>query len=52
MIFRAALADCDAEYDEKGHDIFGENYPRLQKLKAQYDPNNMFNKLFAINPQA
>ncbi|OAP59277.1 hypothetical protein AYL99_06575 [Fonsecaea erecta] len=39
------------QYDEKSRDIFGENYPRLQKLKAQYDPTNMFNKLFAVSPQ-
>src|ERR1700738_4379854 len=31
------LADItDAEYDEKSRDIFGANYPRLQKLKAKY----------------
>jgi len=40
------------QYDEKSRDIFGDNYPRLQKLKAKYDPNNVFNKLFAIAPQA
>ncbi|KIX03205.1 uncharacterized protein Z518_06757 [Rhinocladiella mackenziei CBS 650.93] len=39
-------------YDERSRDIFGENYPRLQTLKAQYDPTNVFNKLFAISPQA
>ena len=38
------------QYDEISKDIFGVNYPRLQKLKADYDPNNMFDKLFAIQP--
>lgn len=41
-----------AEYDERSRDIFGANYPRLQQLKARYDPTNMFNKLFAITPTA
>ena len=36
------------QYDEMSKDIFGTNYPELQKLKAKYDPNNLFNKLFAI----
>jgi Berberine and berberine like len=43
---------CRTEYDEKSRDIFGANYPRLQKLKAKYDPSNLFNKLFPIAPQA
>ena len=40
------------QYDEKSHDIFGEHYSRLQKLKTQYDPSNVFNKLFPITPEA
>lgn len=40
------------EYDERSRDIFGENYSRLQALKARYDPKNVFDKLFAITPQA
>lgn len=40
------------QYDEKSRDIFGENYPRLQQLKAQYDPTNVFNRLFPIYPEA
>ena len=47
-----ANARACTEYDEKSRDIFGENYPRLQGLKAQYDPTNMFNKLFAVAPHA
>ncbi|CAI6013663.1 unnamed protein product [Clonostachys chloroleuca] len=36
-------------YDQKNsRDIFGQNYTRLQELKAKYDPDNMFNKLFAV----
>ncbi|KAK3674126.1 hypothetical protein LTR78_005973 [Recurvomyces mirabilis] len=38
------------QYDEKSRDIFGDNYPRLQEIKARYDPDNMFDKLFAIQP--
>lgn len=38
------------QYDEISKDIFGENYERLQQIKAKYDPTNMFNKLFAITP--
>jgi hypothetical protein len=50
---RNGLANvCGAEYDEKSRDIFGANYPRLQKLKAKYDWSNVFNKLFPITPQA
>ena len=39
------------QYDEKSKDIFGGNYQRLQVLKARYDPENMFNKLFAVVPE-
>ena len=39
------------QYDEISKDIFGDNYHELQKLKAKYDPTNMFNKLFAIQPE-
>lgn len=40
------------QYDELSKDIFGDNYERLQALKARYDPTNMFDKLFAITPAA
>ncbi|KAK5744225.1 hypothetical protein LTR17_002255 [Elasticomyces elasticus] len=38
------------QYDEISKDIFGDHYARLQKIKAKYDPSNMFNKLFPIQP--
>jgi FAD/FMN-containing dehydrogenase len=47
-----AHSEPKKEYDERSRDIFGENYPRLQTLKVRYDPTNMFDKLFAITPQA
>ncbi|OSC98710.1 FAD-binding domain-containing protein [Trametes coccinea BRFM310] len=30
--------------------LFGSNYPRLQQLKAKYDPERVFNKWFTITP--
>lgn len=38
------------QYDERSRDIFGEHYDRLRALKGQYDPTNVFNKLFEIPP--
>lgn len=40
------------QYDEKSKDLFGDNYPKLQQLKARYDPSNTFNKLFPIYLEA
>lgn len=48
LIFQ--LTDLMQQYDERSRDIFGEHYDRLAKIKAEYDPKNMFNKLFAITP--
>jgi hypothetical protein len=45
-----ALADLKQQYDEKSKDIFGEHHDRLAQIKVQYDPNNVFDKLFAITP--
>ena len=41
---------CIQQYDEISRDIFGDNYSKLAKLKAEFDPHNMFSKLFAIEP--
>lgn len=29
---------------DTGHALFGENYPRLQRIKGVWDPDNVFNK--------
>jgi FAD/FMN-containing dehydrogenase len=44
------LISATQQYDERSKDIVGEHYPRLSKIKAEYDPKNVFNKLFAITP--
>ena len=36
----------------KAATLFGDNYPRLQDLKKKYDPENIFNKWFAVTPSA
>ncbi|KAG8957289.1 hypothetical protein FRC03_010290 [Tulasnella sp. 419] len=38
--------------DKYAKGIFGINYPRLQQVKAKYDPNMVFNKWFPIRPSA
>ena len=30
--------------------LFGENYPRIQKIKKQYDPEGIFSRWFGIKP--
>ncbi|KAF5363801.1 hypothetical protein D9756_000780 [Leucocoprinus leucothites] len=38
------------EVKDKAQIAFGENYPSLQKIKKKYDPENIFNRWFAITP--
>jgi hypothetical protein len=39
-----------ARGDEAPEDVFGPNLPRLRKLKAKYDPKNVWSKGFVIEP--
>jgi FAD/FMN-containing dehydrogenase len=38
--------------DSKSRVLFGPNYGRLQRLKAQYDPESVFSKWYPIIPKA
>jgi hypothetical protein len=38
--------------DSNSRVLFGANYGRLQRLKAQYDPESVFSKWFPIIPNA
>ncbi|KAG8895853.1 hypothetical protein FRB99_000314 [Tulasnella sp. 403] len=36
--------------DEQARRVFGSNYPRLQEVKAKWDPEGVWNRWFAIKP--
>ena len=36
--------------DGRADVLFGANYPKLQSLKAKYDPNSVFSKWYPIEP--
>jgi len=46
----ANLTLTDFDVLDKSKVVFGDNYPRLQKIKKRYDPDNIFNKWFPITP--
>ena len=63
LVFTPGVADIsDLEHSPEEEDgvvvtnraeaMFGKNYPKLQELKKKYDPENIFNKWFAITPSA
>lgn len=35
---------------DKAKAVFADNYPKLQRIKKRYDPDNIFNKWFPITP--
>jgi FAD/FMN-containing dehydrogenase len=49
---RAAVNGAQVPDDSNSRALFGRNYPRLQRLKAKYDPDNVFSRWFAITPDA
>ncbi|KAG5651067.1 hypothetical protein H0H81_010002 [Sphagnurus paluster] len=48
--FGYANYDPEAVTGHSAQIAYGESYPRLQAIKKRYDPDNIFNKWFAITP--
>ncbi|WP_435790530.1 BBE domain-containing protein [Clostridium sp.] len=40
----------DLNIKNYGQEYYGDNFSRLQKIKAKYDPNNVFNFVQSIPP--
>jgi len=40
----------DLNIEDYGQEYYGDNFARLQKIKAQYDPENVFNFIQSIPP--
>lgn len=39
-----------AQGGERPEDVWGENLPRLRRVKAKYDPNKVFSKGVTVEP--
>jgi FAD/FMN-containing dehydrogenase len=50
-VYVNALDDGAEEGEARVREAYGANYARLQKLKATYDPNNLFRQNSNIKPQ-
>ncbi len=42
--------DTDVEGSDRSRTLYGAKYAQLQKVKARYDPSEVFNKWFPIQP--
>jgi len=48
----AGIFIVDNKSPDRTRELFGPNYPRLQQIKAKYDPKCVFNKWFVVQPAA